>query len=88
MVNKQDAKMATEVKVGDIIKSLDFAGRDSCYMIGKVIALLDDGDYINCKGIARVWDGKASAGEDFGAPREGLHFLDKHYPGRITVIES
>jgi hypothetical protein len=78
--------MVAEVKVGDVIKSLDFAGREDCYMLGKVIALLDNGDYINCKGIARVWGGKSEACEDFGAPREGLHFMDKHFPGRITVI--
>ena len=81
--------MAAEVKVGDIIKALDFAGREDCYMIGKVIALLDGGDYINCKAIACVWSGEARAvdsTQDFGAPREGLHFLDKHFPGRITVI--
>jgi len=81
--------MVAEVKVGDVIKSLDFAGNDTCYMIGKVIALLDDGDLINCAAIARVWEGKAEIVDrtaDFSANREGLFFMDERFPGRITVI--
>ena len=77
--------MAAEIRVGDIIKSLDFPGNESCYMIGKVIAVLDDG-YINCQGIAKVWQGTAEAGRDFGVMPEGSHFLDEAFPGRITVI--
>jgi hypothetical protein len=78
--------MVAEVKVGDVIKSLDFVGNDTCYMIGKVIAILEDGDLLNCKGIARVWEGKAEAGYGFSAYREGLHFMDNAFPGRITVL--
>jgi hypothetical protein len=81
--------MVAEVKVGDVIKSLDFPGNDTCYMIGKVVAILQDGDVFNCKAIAKVWEGKAeivSNVHDFTAPREGLGFMDEAFPGRVTVI--
>lgn len=81
--------MVAEVKVGDVIKSLDFAGNETCYMIGKVIAILQDGDVYNCKAIAKVWEGKAEIVtnvHDFTSPREGLTFMDERFPGRITVI--
>jgi hypothetical protein len=76
----------SNVKVGDIIMSLDFAGNTSCYSIGKVISIVDDETYINCKGISRVWEGKAEAGADFGTLVEGESFMDEKFPGRITVI--
>ncbi len=77
------------IKVGDVIKSLDFPGNDSCYMIGKVIAILQDGDLLNCKAIVKVWEGKAevvTSANDFTTPREGLHFMDESFPGRVTIF--
>ena len=76
----------SNVKVGDIIMSLDFAANSTCYSIGKVISIVENDSYINCKGISRVWEGKAEAGADFGTPIEGNHFMDEKFPGRITVI--
>jgi hypothetical protein len=81
--------MVAQVRVGDVIKSLDFPGNDTCYMIGKVIAILHNGDTYNCKAIAKVWEGKAEIVtnvHDFAVPREGLNFMDESRPGRITVI--
>ena len=76
--------MAAEVKVGDIIKALDFPGRDNTYMIGKVTKL--EGEYIYCTGISRSWDGRAESCDNFRTVVEGANFMDKHFPGRITVI--
>lgn len=78
-----------EVKVGDVIKSLDFAGTYDCYMIGKVIATLYSGEVYRCKAIAKVWEGKAAVVSDvydFEVPAEGLQMLDERFPGRITVL--
>lgn len=75
------------VKMGDVVKSLDFPGTNDCYMIGKVVAIFDD--MYNCKAIVQVWEGKAeivSNVYDFAVPCEGHHFLDEKFPGRITVI--
>ena len=79
----------SEVKVGSIIRSLDFAGNDSCYMIGKVVAILEDGELYNCKAILKVWGDKVESTThplDFSVPREGLIFSDDRFPGRITVL--
>lgn len=81
--------MVAAVKVGDVIKSLDFAGTEDCYMIGKVVAILYSGEVYRCKAIAKVWEGNAkivSNVHDFEVPCEGLQMLDERFPGRITVI--
>ncbi len=33
-------KYEIEIKVGDVVKSLDFVGHDDCYMVGLVTAVL------------------------------------------------
>jgi hypothetical protein len=81
--------MVTVVEVGDVIKSLDFPGSETCYMIGKVVAILQDGDLYNCKAIVKVWEGKAEIVtnvHDFTTPREGLNFMGERFPGRVTVV--
>jgi hypothetical protein len=78
-----------KVKVGDVIKSLDFIGNDTCYMIGKVVEILQDEDLYRCKAIVQVWEGKAEIVTDnrnFTVSREGYDFMDNQFPGRITVI--
>lgn len=79
----------SKIEVGSIIRSLDFAGNDSCYMIGKVVAILEGGDLYNCKAILKVWENKVDSTtrpRDFSVPREGLIFADDMFPGRVTVI--
>lgn len=74
-------------KVGDVIRSLDFAGSFDCYMIGLVVDV--DGDLIKCRMISRVWEGvaeKCAPDEKFTTVQEGSHMFDKKYPGRITVL--
>lgn len=81
--------MIAQVKVGDVIKSLDFPGNDTCYMIGKVVAILQDGELYNCKAIVKVWEGKAeivSNVYDFTTQAEGVHFMDESFPGRVTLV--
>ena len=72
------------VKIGDVIKALDFPGRADCYMVGKVIEVSDE--MIRCAGISRVWAGVAEAGQDFQTVAQGEHFMDEAFPGRVTVI--
>jgi hypothetical protein len=78
-----------KVKVGSVIRSLDFAGNDTCYIICKVVSILDDGNLYNCKAILKVWENKVDSTTrppDFSVFREGLCFGDKQFPGRITVL--
>ena len=81
--------MATEVKVGDVIKSLDFPGNQDHYMIGEVLAVINDMIFCNTKRVVR--DGRVSyealcMNRAFQAPVEGTHFMDKKFPGRITLV--
>ena len=75
----------TQVKVGDVIRSLDFPGRLDCYMIGQVLEI-KNGE-IKCQGVSQVIEGKASSSNRvFIAPDIGHHFMDQMHPGRITVL--
>ena len=74
-----------EVKVGDMIRSLDFAGRSDCYMIGRVLEIKDG--MITCQGMLEVIESRTSTSDRvFMTPLEGGHFMDELYPGRITVL--
>lgn len=75
----------TAVKIGDVIRSLDFPGRLDCYMIGQVLEI-KNGE-ITCQGVSQVIEGKASSSNRvFVTPDIGHHFMDQMYPGRIAVL--
>lgn len=78
----------SQVKVGDIVKSLDFNGVDSCYMVGKVVAVQFDGLF-RAKFIKRVWQGaedKKFKTDYFSAPLQGNQFMDSDDNPRVIVI--
>ena len=75
-----------QVKVGDVIRSLDFPGDETCYMIGQVFEI-NSGFGIRCKTFARIFQSKAIGfPPTFSTPEIGDHFLDNSHPGRITVL--
>lgn len=53
------------IKVGDIIKSLDFPHTTEHYMIGRVDLIDTERGYIHCTTIKQVSGGKESPLEDF-----------------------
>jgi hypothetical protein len=76
------------MQVGDIVKSLDFNGIDSCYMIGKVVGVQFDGLF-RAKFIKRVWQGvedKKFKTDYFTAPQQGEQLMDRDDFPRVTVI--
>ena len=76
------------MKIGDIVKSLDFPGSDNCYMIGKVTGIHFDGTF-RAKFIKRVWLGNEDrkfATDYFTAPTQGNHFLDNDTDPRVIVL--
>jgi hypothetical protein len=78
-----------KAQVGDLIKSLDFAGNTDHYMIGKVTQL--EGDFIYCDTIKIVRGGKSTdiangATPWFKTAQEGTMFMDESFPGRVAVI--
>jgi hypothetical protein len=84
-------KCENTVKIGDVVKSLDFAGIENCYYIGLVTEILNDGRF-RAKTIKRVWRGKEDEDkrldEDwFLAPLPGrMLFDDEFTPPRIQVL--
>jgi hypothetical protein len=76
------------MRVGDIIKSLDFNGIDNCYMIGKVVAVQFDGAF-RARFIKRVWEGvedRKFKTDYFTAPQQGQHMFDNDAMPRVSVI--
>jgi hypothetical protein len=76
------------MKVGDIVKSMDFNGIDNCYMIGKVVAIQGDGAF-RAKFIKRVWEGvedRKFKTDYFTAPLQGNQMFDKPAHPRVIVI--
>ncbi len=76
------------MRVGDIVKSLDFNGIDNCYMVGKVTAIQFDGAF-RAKFIKRVWQGaedRKFKTDYFTAPLQGNSFMDRADSPRVVVI--
>jgi hypothetical protein len=67
----------TVVKIGDVVKSLDFVGVSDCYLVGFVTDILSDGTF-RANTIKRVFEGRAlpRSSEWFVAPLPGNHFFD------------
>lgn len=83
--------MENEFKVGDVVISEDFEpmeGREKCYKIGKITALL--GDLIIFTVLVDVWSGKVSEGNDglvgfeMQAPSPGRLLND--WPTRLRKV--
>ncbi len=77
-----------DLKVGDIVKSLDFNGVDDCYMIGKVVAVRFDGQF-RAKFIKRVWQGaedRKFKTDYFTAPLQGNFMFDRADMPRVSVV--
>ena len=77
------------MQIGDIVKSLDFAGVDNCYMVGQVVGVFKTDGTFRAKFIKRVWQGaedRKFKTDYFTAPLQGEHFLDTDKFPRIFVI--
>jgi hypothetical protein len=78
-----------ELKIGDVVKSLDFVGVNDCYYIGRVYRILDDGRFC-AETMKRVWEGEAvldsSVSSIFAAPMQGQLIGDDRGI-RVEVIE-
>ena len=84
----------TIVKIGDVVKSLDFVGVNNSYYVGVVTAILADGTF-RARTVKRVFDGVALSEQNmpinFSAPLLGNHFFDdlaetKGRAPRIQVV--
>ena len=82
------------MKVGDIVKSLDFVNVQDCYMIGKVVSISKMDGTFRAETIARIWRGNPDkrVSDYFVAPLQGNHFADdlnlpRVFP-RIQVVSE
>ncbi len=86
-------EMRNEIKVGDVVKSLDFVGVNDCFYVGLVTEILNDGRF-RAKAIKRVWKGEADKrplADEFFAPLPGYDFFDdmaewKDAAPRVQVV--
>lgn len=90
MMNERESTM----KVGDIVKSLDFVNVQDCYMIGKVVSISKMDGTFRAETIARIWQGVPDKkfSDYFVAPLQGNHFADnlnlpRVFP-RIQVVSE
>jgi hypothetical protein len=76
------------IKVGDVVRSLDFNGIENCYMVGRVVGVHFDGTF-RAKFIKRVWQGaedRRFKTDYFTAPLQGEMFMDNDSNPRVVVI--
>jgi hypothetical protein len=78
-----------EMKVGDIVKSMDFPHIDNCYFIGKVVGISHAAGIFRAEFIKRVFDGVEDSKfktDYFTAPLQGNSFMDDDSRPRVMVI--
>ena len=71
-------KYENTVKIGDVVKSLDFVGVNDCFYVGLVTAIQGDGTF-RADTIKRVWMGAVDnrfPSATFVAPLPGNSFFD------------
>lgn len=77
------------MKIGDVVKSLDFNGVDNCYMVGTVVGVFRSTGTFRAKFIKRVWQGevdKKFKTDYFTAPLQGKSFMDSDVSPRVIVV--
>lgn len=76
-----------ELQIGSVIKSRDFSGNDSYFIIGKVLSYNTETGEIKCKGIIQVWDNELQDEclDEFYTVMNGYLPFD-NYGDRITVL--
>ena len=87
-------KCENTVKIGDVVKSLDFVGVNDCYYVGLVVGISKMDSTFRAKTIKRVWQGqldKKIPSDFFTAPLPGNHFFDdmaeqKGRAARVQVV--
>lgn len=81
--------MKKNLRVGDVVKSMDFPDVENCYMVGKVVAVSESFGEFRAEFIKRVWLGSEDRKfktDYFTAPLQGKAFLDRADAPRVVVI--
>ena len=67
------------LKIGDVVKSLDFVGNNNCYYVGKVLSVDENSGTFTAEVWDRIWQGESIDrvfAKTFTAPLPGNHLLD------------
>ena len=71
-------KSENTIKIGDVVKSLDFVGISNCFFVGVVTSV--SSHTFRARTVKRVWEGVAFSEQslpiNFSAPLPGCHFFD------------
>ena len=75
-----------QVNVGDIVKSFDFNGNSSCYIIGEVTNI--NNELLEIRAIKRVFEDMPAkaASETYTVPMQGSAFMDNDAFQRVVVL--
>ena len=68
-----------QVRIGDVVKSLDFVGINDCYYVGLIVGISEMDSTFRAKTVKRVWQGQADKkplSDYFTAPLPGHEFFD------------
>ena len=87
-------KYENTVKIGDVVKSLDFVGVNDCDYVGVVIGISEMDGTFRARTVQRVWQGNADKkilSDTFVAPLPGNSFFDdlaeeKNAAPRVQVV--
>ena len=87
-------KCENTVKIGDVVKSLDFVGVNDCFYVGLVVGISKMDGTFRARTVQRVWQGNADKkilSDTFVAPLPGNSFFDdmaeeKGVDPRVQVI--
>ncbi len=78
------------IKIGSLVKSLDFHSQRDCYYVGIVRSIDEDRGTFTADTVARYWGHEPSRGtvpETFTAPLEGNHWFDDPSRPRVIVLD-
>ena len=79
------------IKIGSLVKSLDFHSSQDCYYIGIVRSINEDAGTFTAETVARYWEGQSIKSDlpvNFTAPMEGNHFFDSPSNPRVINLDK
>ena len=88
-----ETQKGQSVKIGSIVKALDFPGTSDHYMVGKVVSISEMDSTIRCEVIKVVVSRQVRKVKTpdflnfFVTPLQGFHFLDASFPGRLSILD-
>lgn len=81
-------KTETQLCSGHVVKALDFPGNPDHYIVARVLTI--EHGIVTAAGVKRVCEGSEVSiprNQIFKFPEQGEHFMDSHFPGRVTILD-